>query len=124
MAADVGTLQRIGKSVGNSSLIREWAYTGRKISSTEALQSGLVSGVKGSKSELLTSAIELASLIASKSPLAVTGTKRMLLYSRDNSVQNSLDYMALWNSSALQSEDIPKAFKASIAKSKPIFSKL
>ena len=32
LAADVGTLQRLPKIVGNDSLVREWAYTARKVS--------------------------------------------------------------------------------------------
>lgn len=42
MTADVGTLQRLPKIIGCSSLIRELAYTGRKFLSNEALQCGFV----------------------------------------------------------------------------------
>lgn len=45
MAADVGTLQRLPKIVGCNSLIRELAFTGRKLTSNEALQSGFVNRV-------------------------------------------------------------------------------
>lgn len=46
MAADVGTLQRLPKIIGNQGLVREWCFTGRKIDSKEALASGLVSKVE------------------------------------------------------------------------------
>ena len=36
MAADLGTLQRLPKIVGNDSLVRELAYTGRDLPATEA----------------------------------------------------------------------------------------
>jgi len=42
MAADVGTLQRLPKIVGNDSLVRELAYLGRRMDSTEAARCGLV----------------------------------------------------------------------------------
>ncbi|KAJ8309228.1 hypothetical protein KUTeg_014102 [Tegillarca granosa] len=42
LAADVGTLQRFPKVVGNDSLARELAYTARKMFSDEAKQVGYV----------------------------------------------------------------------------------
>jgi len=42
LAADVGTLQRLPKVVGNDSWVREACYTARNIYSKEALQVGLV----------------------------------------------------------------------------------
>ncbi len=38
MAADVGTLQRLPKIVGNGGLIRELAFSARKMYADEALQ--------------------------------------------------------------------------------------
>lgn len=45
MAADVGTLQRLPKVIGNQSLVRELCFTGRKFTSKEAFDFGLVSKV-------------------------------------------------------------------------------
>lgn len=45
MAADVGTLQRLPKVIGNQSLVRELCFTGRKFDSKEATTAGLVSQV-------------------------------------------------------------------------------
>ena len=45
MAADVGTLQRLPKIIGSHSLLKELAYTGRKMLAPEALQVGFVSQV-------------------------------------------------------------------------------
>ena len=42
LAADIGTLQRLPKSVGNHSLVRELVFTGRDFSSDEAKSLGLV----------------------------------------------------------------------------------
>ena len=40
--ADVGTLQRLPKLVGNDSLLREFVYTARKFSAEEAMGIGMV----------------------------------------------------------------------------------
>lgn len=124
LAADVGTLQRLPKVTGNASAVREWCFTGRKVDSQEALNAGLVSRVLGTREELHTFCLNLARQIAKKSPIAVLGTKRILVHSRDHSVPESLDYVALWNSVMLQSDDLEVATRAAISKIQPRFSKL
>ena len=42
LAADIGTLQRFPKIVGNDSLVRELVYTARKFTSQEAKEIGFV----------------------------------------------------------------------------------
>ena len=42
LAADIGTLQRLPKVVGNDSLARELVYTARRCPAEEALAMGLV----------------------------------------------------------------------------------
>lgn len=124
LAADVGTLQRLPKVVGNDSLVRELAFTARRFDSQEALQFGLVSRVLADKQKLLDAAISTATLIATKSPIAIYGTKVNLNYSRDHSVKDGLDYMATWNMSMLQSKDFYTAIVAGMQKKKPKFAKL
>lgn len=116
LAADVGTLQRLPNIIGNRSLVNELAFTARKMMSDEALSSGMVSRVFPDKSSLLSAAFDLATEIASKSPVAVQGTKVNLLYSRDHSVQESLNYMATWNMSMLQTQDIMASAQAALQK--------
>ena len=70
---------------------------------------GLVSKVYDDKDTSLQAAIELAKEIASKSPVAIQGTKSALNYSRDHSVRDGLDFMANLNMCLLQSEDLTKA---------------
>lgn len=124
LAADVGTLQRLPKIIGSDSVVRELTYTARKMNAEEAKQRGLVSHVYATEQELREKALEMAKLIASKSPIAVLGSKHNLNYSRDHSVSESLDYMVSWNMSMLQSEDIMVAVGAAMEKSTPVFSKL
>ncbi|XP_036988777.2 delta(3,5)-Delta(2,4)-dienoyl-CoA isomerase, mitochondrial isoform X2 [Artibeus jamaicensis] len=116
LAADVGTLQRLPKVIGNQSLVNELAFTARKMMADEALGSGLVSRVFPDKEVMLEAAFVLAAEISSKSPVAVQGTKINLLYSRDHSVAESLNYMTSWNMSMLQTEDIIKSVQAAVEK--------
>ncbi|KAI9251967.1 ClpP/crotonase-like domain-containing protein [Sporodiniella umbellata] len=124
LAADVGTLQRLPKVIGNHSLVRELCYTGRNFPADEALQCGLVNRVFENKDILLAEALKLAKTIASKSPVAILGTKHLLNYSRDHSVADGLAYTVTWNSAMLQTEDIPRSIEAFVSKKKGKYSKL
>lgn len=62
--------------------------------------------------------------IASKSPLAVTGTKAVLQRSRELSVEQGLDYVATWNAAMLISDDLGEAISAHTQKRKAVFAKL
>nr|XP_003467202.1 delta(3,5)-Delta(2,4)-dienoyl-CoA isomerase, mitochondrial [Cavia porcellus] len=116
LAADVGTLQRLPKVIGNQSLVNELAFTARKMMADEALHSGLVSRMLPDKERMLDAAFTLATEISSKSPVAVQGTKVNLIYARDHSVAESLNYMASWNMSMLQTQDIIKSVQAAMEK--------
>ena len=112
LAPDLGTLQRIERIVKSSSLVRELAFTGRQMDSNEALSCGFVSRVFNTKQEMLDAANELANVIASKSPVAISGIKANLNYARGRSVEQSLEYQALWSSAALQSVDVETGLHA------------
>ncbi|XP_038074273.1 delta(3,5)-Delta(2,4)-dienoyl-CoA isomerase, mitochondrial-like isoform X2 [Patiria miniata] len=124
LAADLGTLQRFPKIIGNDSWLREIVYTARKFSSDEARERGLVSGIFETREAMLEGAMEIASLIASRSPIAVQTSKASLLFSRDHGVPDGLNDVTTWNASMLQSEDLMKAISAAMQKSEPTFSKL
>lgn len=127
LAADVGTLQRLPKVIGSRSLVNELALTSRKMYADEAKSSGLVSRVFADKEALMAGALEMAGEIAGRSPVAVQGTKINLIYSRDHSVTEGLDYMATWNMSMLQTQDVMKSAQAAMEKKSPktiAFSKL
>ncbi|KAF9583124.1 hypothetical protein BGW38_010198, partial [Lunasporangiospora selenospora] len=97
LAADVGTLQRLPKVVGNISWVRELCLTGRDFDAKEALEFGYISKILPDQVKVLEAAIATATVIAEKSPVAAIGTKHLLNYSRDHSVQEGLDYTAAWN---------------------------
>ena len=111
LVADVGTLQRLPKVIGDG-MAREMAYTGRPVSGPEAKEIGLVNRCYPSREAMLTGVRDIARQIAAKSPLAVRGTKEMIRYTRDHSVADSLNMMAIWNGGLLLSEDLMEAFSA------------
>ena len=64
---------------------------------------------------------EMATEIASKSPLAVYGTKAVLNFSRDHSIQDGLEYNALWSGAMLPQEDMAEAMMSRAEKREPEF---
>ena len=86
-----------------------------------ALAVGLANAVLPDAEATLAHALQLASRIAAKSPLAVRGVKEMLAYARDHSVADSLNYIATWNAAMLQSEDLMEAMSANMEKRAPVF---
>ncbi|KAI8149639.1 ClpP/crotonase-like domain-containing protein [Fennellomyces sp. T-0311] len=124
LAADVGTLQRLPKVIGNGSLVRELCFTCRNLYAEEALQCGLISKIFDTKEQLIEGALETARVIASKSPVAVVSTKHLLNHSRDHSVAEGLQYTAVWNSAMLATEDIPKSVEAFMTKKPATYAKL
>eukprot|EP00536_Pseudo-nitzschia_multiseries_P004461 jgi/Psemu1/302611/fgenesh1_kg.74_\ len=121
LAADVGTLQRFPKITGNDSRVRELCLTGEIFSAKEAARIGFVSRISD---RLLEDALTLASTIASNSPVAVVGTKRSLVYSRDHTVADGLVHIATHNTSALMTDDIPAAFVSVMQKKEAKFSNI
>ncbi|XP_005938056.1 delta(3,5)-Delta(2,4)-dienoyl-CoA isomerase, mitochondrial isoform X1 [Maylandia zebra] len=119
LAADVGTLQRLPKVIGSQSLVNELALTARKMYADEAKSSGLVSRVFADKEAMMAGALEIAGEIAGRSPVAVQGTKINLIYARNHSVADGLDYIATWNMSMLQTEDLMKSAQAALEKKSP-----
>lgn len=148
LAADVGTLTRLGKVTGNASWVKDVCISAREFDAQEALQFGFVSRVTSPASALpsasenteaerqtkeketaIYSALQWASTVASKSPIAVQGTKELLNWSRDHSVADGLRYTAVWNGAMLQTEDVGRAIRAGGVgkgkeKKKPRFEKL
>ena len=101
MVADVGTLQRLPKLLPMA-LVKELAYTGRRLSAQRALGYGLVNEVCDSAASTLAAAMACAREIATKPPVAIWGSKQAIDYARDHSVEDSLRQMgwlqgAIWS---------------------------
>ena len=121
MVADIGTLQRLPKLIGDSQT-RELAYTSRIFNGTEAEKLGLALKSFNTDEELMSHVNKIAESIALKSPLTIRGIKKTLLYSRDNTVKDSLYQVNLNNTAYLYNADLMEATKAHLTKAKPSFT--
>jgi len=111
MTADVGTFPRLVKLIPEG-IVRELAYTGRRMPADEAQSVGLVNRVFADQESMLDEVMKVALEIASKAPLAIYGCKRMINYSRDHSTADGLDYISIWNASMLQPDEMAEAMTA------------
>ena len=123
MAADVGTLQRLPYLIPEG-ILRELAYTGRRFSADESLKYGLVNAVFDTPDAVIEQALAVAREIADKAPLAISGIKEVLNYNRDHTIEESLNYTALWNTAMNFSDDMIEAFKSKTEKRDPDFQDL
>jgi enoyl-CoA hydratase len=121
MVADVGTIQRLPNII-NPGAVADLVYSGRDIDAEEALALGLVTRVLADAEAVQAEANELARQIAANSPLAVQGSKAVLRAGEGRSVDEALDYVALWNSSFITSNDFKEAIMAFIEKRDPKFT--
>ena len=101
MVADVGTLQRLPKLVPLA-IVKELAYTGRRMGADKALGYGLLNAVFDTHEETVKAALECAAEIASKPPVAIWGTKQAVHYARDHTVDEALKQMG-WLQAAIWS---------------------
>ncbi len=118
MVADVGTLQRLPRVIGDGPA-RELIFTGRDIDAARARAIGLVNDVLPDAATLHARARELAAEIAANSPLAVQGAKQVLGFAIRRDVDAALDYVALWNSAFLHSDDLTEAMSAFMQRRAP-----
>lgn len=121
LAADVGVLQRLPRIVGEG-VARELAYTGRRVSGTEAAALRLVNGVHDDERQLRAAVGELARELAAKSPLAMRGVKHAITYARDHSVADGLEQIATWNAAMLLSADLEEAVAAARRRRPPTYA--
>ncbi|MGB4065786.1 MAG: crotonase/enoyl-CoA hydratase family protein [Azonexus sp.] len=121
MVADVGTLQRLPRLIGEG-MARELAYTGRNVDAEEAEKLGLINFKFGDFSRLTVEVRKIAQTIAAKSPLAIRGCKDVLNFSRDHSVADGLNFVAGWNAAMLLSADLGECIAAQREKRRPNFA--
>jgi enoyl-CoA hydratase len=121
IVADVGSLQRLPGIIGRGHLA-ELAYTGKDITAARAEAIGLVNSVSADPGTLLEDARALADEIAANSPLAVQGTKAVLVAGEGRTVAEGLDYVATWNAGAMASDDLTEAMTAFVEKRPAVFT--
>jgi enoyl-CoA hydratase len=120
MVADVGSLQRLPRVIGDGAA-REWIFTGGDYTAQRAREVQLLNEVLPDPAALTIRAQELATAIAANSPLAVQGSKQVLGFATRREVDANLDYVALWNAAFLHSEDLGEAMQAFMQRRPPNF---
>lgn len=120
LVADVGTLQRLPRLVGEG-LTRELAFTGRRVDAAEAQSIRLVNRCYDSEEALRQGVDAIARTLAAKSPLAMRGTKQVLNHARDHRIADGLEYVATWNAAMLFSHDLEEAANAARGKRPAVF---
>ncbi|KAG6609969.1 Delta(3,5)-Delta(2,4)-dienoyl-CoA isomerase [Phytophthora cinnamomi] len=118
--ADVGTLQRLPKLVGERQA-KELAFTGRNFGGLEAEKLGLVLKALPDQEALLAHVEDVAKTIAKKSPLTIRGIKQTIHYQRDHSTADSLQQIRYHNAAVLYSDDLVQAVGAVMSKTEPKF---
>jgi len=103
MVADVGTLQRLPKLMPLA-VVKELAYTGRRLPADKARECGLVNEVFDTPEACLAAALQCAREIAAKPPIAIWGSKQVIHYARDHAVDDALRQMG-WVQGAIWSND-------------------
>ena len=120
MVADLGSLQRLPRIVGQGNA-RRMAFTGEDVGAERALAMGLVEQVTDGRDALHAAADALARTIAAQSPLAVRGAKHLLDREVAPAVAEGLDYVATWNAAFIASEDLGEALAAFVEKRPPVY---
>ncbi|KAG7389636.1 hypothetical protein PHYPSEUDO_010033 [Phytophthora pseudosyringae] len=118
--ADVGTLQRLPKLVGERQA-KELAFTGRNFGGLEAEKLGLVLRALPDQEGLMSYVGDVAKAIAKKSPLTIRGIKQTIHYQRDHSTKDSLEQVRYHNAAVLYSDDLVQAVGAVMSKTEPKF---
>ena len=121
MVADVGTVQRLPRLIG-AGHVAELLYTGKDIDAQRAREIGLINGGLPDQEAVVKAAQTMAAEIASNSPLAVQGAKKVLAAEADMTLENALDHIALFNAAFIESHDIVEATTAFFEKRPPEFT--
>ncbi|GAB4024367.1 crotonase/enoyl-CoA hydratase family protein [Spirosoma gilvum] len=119
---DIGGLQFLPQLIGQG-FTREMAFTGADYDAAFAERVGLVNHVYDTPELLFEAADKLAHQIANNPATAVQGAKQVLNYSLNKSIEDGLQYVAVWNSSQLQSTDFSEAMQSTLEKRQAEFNK-
>jgi enoyl-CoA hydratase len=112
MMADVGSLQRLPRLLPDA-VLRQMAFCGMTLTAARAEAVGFVNAVA---EDVLAAAMEAASAIAARAPLAVSGSKAALNFAREHTVAESLEQCALLQAAIWHTPDILEAMRARAAR--------
>jgi enoyl-CoA hydratase len=119
---DIGGLQFLPHIIGQG-FTREMAFTGGDYDAAFAERIGLVNHVYDTPEALFEAAHTLARQIADNPAPAVQGAKEVLNYGIGKDIEDGMQYVAVWNSSQMQSADFGEAMQATLERRKAEFNK-
>ncbi|MGF7217723.1 enoyl-CoA hydratase [Spirosoma lacussanchae] len=119
---DIGGLQFLPHLIGQG-FTREMAFTGGDYDAAFAERTGLVNHVYDTPEALFDAAQVLARQIADNPAPAVQGAKEVLNYGIGKDLEDGMQYVAVWNSSQMQSADFGEAMQATLDRRKAEFNK-
>ncbi len=120
MMADVGSLQRLPRKLPDA-ILRHMAFTGAALTAARACNCGFVNEVD---EDPVARALETASDIARRAPLAIAGSKKAINYGREHTTSEALEHAALLQASLWHTSDIRNAMNARTTKSPGEFASL
>ena len=123
MMADIGSLQRLPKLMPEG-VVRELAYTGSTLTVDRAERLGVVNAILPDAEAVVAAALDMAKRIATKAPLAVSGSKAALNHARDHTVAEGLEWIAVMQGSLWSPADVMAAIQARMARTEGEFAPL
>ena len=121
IVADMGSLARLPAIIGQGAT-RELALTGDDVDAARAKELRLVSKVLATPAELFTEAHAMAARIAANPPRVVEGIKQVLNVVSERDARASLEYVAVWNSAFMPSNDLMEAMGSFLERRPPTFT--
>jgi enoyl-CoA hydratase len=121
IVADMGSLQRLPNIIGQGNT-RELALTGKDITAEEAFKMGLVTKICATDTELMQEGLKVAHEIAENPTIVIRGVKQVLNYGVGKSLEDTLNYVAVWNAGMLDSKDFRNAIDGFKERKRPIFN--
>lgn len=117
IVADMGSLQRLPYIIGEG-VTRDLALTGRDFGADEALRMGLVTQVLPDKEALYAAAMKTATEMTQNSAIVTRGVKYVMNKQRGMDIDRAMDFVALYNSGFLQSQEFVDMVKGFADRSK------
>ncbi|KAJ4478336.1 enoyl-CoA hydratase/isomerase [Lentinula aciculospora] len=115
-----GGTQRATRLIGVARA-KDLIFTARMLSSTEALDWGLVDYLSSPQSHAFERAVELASQIGNNAPLALRAAKQAISRSEDLALEPGLDFERASYETLLSTQDRMEALVAFKEKRRPVF---
>ena len=116
-----GGTQRLPRLVGVA-LAKELIFTGRRLNAAEAYDIGLVNYVRPDHATALEKAVELATIISEKGPVAIRAAKQAISHGINMDLTSALQFEEACYAKTLHTEDRLEGLRAFAEKRKPVYT--